>query len=485
MVKIEIIDQVNCHISGLPNPLYLKLKKFLSYPVPGAFQTVAYQLKYWDGREPLIEDGFTFNYLLDDIGEFLENHGYNFEDIDYIDNRSCDIPFDEICPITDTFLIQETGKKLRDLQVDLINSAIIERKGIFDAATNAGKSLVVLGICKVFDPYIKTVTIVPTSYLANQLEKDFKGSSLSFCKLDSSVKIKNREKAIKNHQHIIITSKLFLNCVEYFKDSEYAILYDEVHKLGDVMFDKLRFDMNHCPVRFGLTGTVPKDKLKRMKTFSVIGAGPLKKVSVNELIKKGYASKFEVKLYATEHPSFYKEFHGTDEFGRFKDDLVWDIEDGYLNSNKDRLNVVFDFIKSLPPKNTLILSRPDVAKFIAKGLGVEYITQDTSEEKRRELFSKFPVNDDFVLPASFETASTGISVNEIYRLILIDVGKNETYFMQGIGRALRLDGVINEAEVIDIYSNTKYSIRHKNDRVKAYRREKFEFEEIKEFLFVA
>lgn len=58
----------------------------------------------------------------------------------------------------------------------------------------------------------------------------------------------------------------------------------------------------------------------------------------------------------------------------------------------------------------------------------------------------------------------------------LDVGKNETYILQGIGRGLRLDGVHNSIELIDIHARTKYSMRHLKERLKIYKNESYEAE---------
>jgi hypothetical protein len=47
--------------------------------------------------------------------------------------------------------------------------------------------------------------------------------------------------------------------------------------------------------------------------------------------------------------------------------------------------------------------------------------------------------------------------------------------MQSIGRGIRLDGVVNKVDVIDISSNMKYGIKHRKERQKLYNTENLPF----------
>jgi len=107
-------------------------------------------------------------------------------------------------------------------------------------------------------------------------------------------------------------------------------------------------------------------------------------------------------------------------------------------------------------------------------LGSDLIVDETPTSERKEMFTKFD-DSDYTLVASFGTSGTGLSINRIFRVILIDVGKNETYIKQSIGRGLRLDGDRNEVEIIDISSNTKYAKKHRKSRIKVYERDEYNY----------
>lgn len=336
-----------------------------------------------------------------------------------------------------------------------------------------------LGISKALDPYTKSVVVVPDENLAKQTFKDYDKSDLSVLLMTPKIKPKDREKAIKDHRHIILTSKLFMNCIEYFKKEHFALLLDEVHKVcGDVMLDILRFDVPHWQIRIGLTGTVPKDKLKKTKIFCHLGGDIILKVSPRELQDEGHASTVSIKMIKCVHRELEDLFQEMYEMkdGNGNRGYDWSVEQDYLWSNKDRAAAIAEYINSLDKTNTLILCHPQFGQMLAPLVSEQgCINDEVHPDTRLEWLSGFDTKKDHYLVASFGTASTGLSYNHIYRVILIDVGKNFSYILQSIGRAMRLDGVHNHADVIDISSNMLYSNRHQKEREKIYKDEKFDY----------
>ncbi len=472
MIDLMLIDEVNCSIDGLtPKEISYIISK-TELPVPGAFTTAAYKMKTWNGKESLFsEDGLFFQHMIPDVLDVLEELGYDLDqDINLIDHRSNYGPFD-IPLVGDDYLKKETGYYLREHQKDAINAVIVEQKGMIDFATNAGKTVITLGISKAFDSYMGSLVVVPSENLVKQTYKDYAKSDLNAFAMTKNVKPKDRAKKFKEHRHIIITSKLLLNCLEYVSEKPYVLLYDEAHVMGDVIMNALRLDLSECPVRVGLTGTVPKDKLKRQKVFSHLGGKVLGKVTAKYLIDKQYASSTEIDTFRTSHPEM-------EELSLDSKEWTWELEEKYLGTHNGRIEAIASFIQSLDIKNTLVLCHPELGKRLSKYFNGRMIIDATSTDTREEWFAEFDNADDVFLCGSFGCAATGISVNRIKRLILIDAGKNETIVKQGIGRGLRLDGEANELEVIDVSAKTKYSDRHYKERMKLYKSEKYEYNEI-------
>ncbi|MDA3807006.1 MAG: DEAD/DEAH box helicase family protein [Thiomicrorhabdus sp.] len=479
-ITLTLLDEVNCHFGNLTEHQIETIIKKTKIADKSGFMSVAYKLGQWDGRTSYFgEDGFTFIYMIDQVLDILEDElRINIEKIKIIDERS-DSKLPTLPLIDEKWLIKESGFNLREHQVEAINSGAQNKRGTINAATNAGKTLICLGISKLLDPHIKTVVIVPSAMLAQQTFDDYAKSDLSVLLLNPKIAVKKREEAIKSHRHVIVTTKLFINCVEHFKDDEWAMMYDEVHTYGDVIAEIMRFDIAHWENRLGLTGTFPKDKLKAQKINNHFNGGVLTKVSAKYMIDKGYSTKTSITLINTNHQEIEDIFDSM-EAGMYD----WSIEFDYMTSNVERIKAIADYIKSLDTKNTLILCHKALGVILDEYFEGKCIIDETPLKDRISAFDTFTDRDDYYQVATFGTSGTGISQNNMQRIVLIDVGKNETSILQGIGRGHRLDGKTNELEVIDICSNTKYAQRHKLARKTIYKRESFKYTDSDNFILV-
>ena len=474
-IKIKIVDEVNCVFEGLTVNELKKIIKETEIPVKGAFMSPAFKTKNWNGKESLFDpDGVAFQYMIPQVVDILIKMGVNIDrDIELVDEREVFVDLSKIDKVDENFLENELGFKLREHQISIINSGITEKTGIFDAATNAGKSAICLALSKKYDGVIPSLIIVPSEYLANQTYAVYKKSNLNVSYITKDIKPKDRKKVIEDSDHIVITSKLFLNCKEYFVDKPYVLLVDEVHQFGEMLANAIRSELRNCPVRIGMSGSIPKDRFKKEFIFCHFNGGIIDYVGVDYLTEKGYAAKTDIKMFITEDLEI-------DLASQQSKKWSWDLEYSYLSSNKNRIRTISEFIKSFDLKNSLILCHPEFGKQLVTYFDTDFICDETPQERRIELLNKFDTEDDAYVFASFGTTGTGVSKDRIYRLIIIDIGKNDTYIKQGIGRAIRLDGVYNEVDVIDISSDTKYSKIHRRDRIKLYKADKHQFEIIEE-----
>lgn len=253
------------------------------------------------------------------------------------------------------------------------------------------------------------------------------------------------------------------------------VVVGNCHELGEEFAHFMRTALGDCPVRIGLTGTVPNKKLKRAMVENHIGGPVLDIVSTHYLMSNNYVSQSYIDMYQTIHPEI-------EELSDTKDENQWnfDIEARYLSTHKGRIEAIAEFIKSFEPTNTLILCHPETGRNLAPYFGDRMITDETPLSQREEWIARFDDENDFYLPASYGTIGTGVSIDRIFRMFMIDVGKNEVYIRQGFGRGLRLDGERNECHVVDISARTKYSARHRKDRKRILKREKIPFTEISE-----
>jgi superfamily II DNA or RNA helicase len=250
---------------------------------------------------------------------------------------------------------------------------------------------------------------------------------------------------------------------------------------GETLQDALRFDTPNFPIRIGLTGSFPKCKLKSTKIMCHLGGGILDKVEPQDMKNIGATSKEIIKIVRTTHPEIDGIFDELKTNGMYD----WSVEQDYYLSNKDRAVAIGDYIMSLPKSNTLVLCHANFGVILGKYLSMPMINDDVDVSTRAEYFSMFDKgNDDHIQLASFGCAATGISVNTIHRVILIDIGKNRTYILQSIGRGLRKSDHQEHVDVIDIYADMKYGNKHKIERVAIYKEKNFDYTDTDEIITI-
>jgi superfamily II DNA or RNA helicase len=406
--------------------------------IPAARHTAAFKMKVWDGKESQFEDdGSTKFFMLDKVLPILESQGYNIE---IVDNRK-EIEFvpDKI----DELFLHDFGIGLRYYQINSVNKVIDHEKGILELPTSAGKTIITGAIAKAYDQSYRTIIIVPSENLVNQTYADVSAYDLDVGKITGKVTGKKRD-AMWDKRHLVITWQTLNRNRTHLKNYD-VVLFDECHEIGDVMYEILAKDLAHAHIRVGLTGTVPDDKHKAGLIKSHLGGDVLYSIDPKELMDQDYISTVEIELVPTQHLIDLPN----------KNKLEWDTESKYLNKNIDRIKAISDRIKKLQETlngNILILSFPEIGKAIAKELGTDFIDKDVDTDVRESYYKKYDKEINYTLNATFRTVGTGISINNIQYVFLIDVGKNKTRVLQSIGRGLRKDGIDNHLKVFDIYS---------------------------------
>lgn len=433
--KLYIFDEVNVAFEGLQEKHIDEIIKRTKLPVKGAHMTAAYKLKLTDGKESnFFDNGSTFFFMLDKVLPIVcDDFGYDVEIEDC--RKSLKHTYDHI----DENFVTIDGNSLYDFQVNAVNEVIDNEKGVIEVSTSGGKSFIGSTIIKVFQRELDFITIVPSETLVKQMYETYSHIGLDVGHITKTMSKKKRDEEWSK-KHVICTWQLLKNNKSKLKRFG-GFIYDEAHVMGDVMFRILADELSHALVRVGMTATLPKkDKYKTEKILCRIGNGALITVKPKELQDKKIISTCDIEMYPIKH---------------YMDDIEewdWDLEEQYLLNNKDRLKVIADFIKNLDDTKTLILCFKQSVQALSKLTGLDYIHGDVKESIRQEYYTKFKTIDGYKLLATYDTVGTGLSINEIERLLLIDAGKNDIRIVQGIGRGLRKDGKRNHLKVMDLYS---------------------------------
>lgn len=449
--KISIENEVSCFITGLaPEHTNLLWQKF-GIMVEGAIFQPAVKLGRWDGKIRFFEPtGKTYNRLLPEIIPILAELEYEF---DIKDKRAYIAPPEERAHEgMFSHCIGYGGKpvEVRPYQVDCINALVEEGSGFVIAGTGAGKSLMTAGLCEIYGRKgYKTLTIVPSGDLVDQTAKAFR-----MCKMDVGEYSGGKKEMDK--QHVVATWQSLQNNPHAMKLFQMVVV-DEAHGAkADVIKSLISDYGGHIAFRFGVTGTFPKPPIDQMNLKTTIGR-ILKTVTSKWLIENGYLAEVEIDLLETQEHVDLPDYSAEKAFlARAEDRIEWLAKDIY-----DQM---------IKYGNTLVLvNSVSFGRKLAKAVpGSTFLSGESENDLRQEHYSMFEDHDDVIVIATSGIASTGISIDRIFCLYLVDAGKSFIKAIQSIGRGLRKGHDKNKVYVKDVSSSLKYSKKHRKDRIKWY-----------------
>ena len=472
--KLIIKDEVNVKFEGLAVETRRKIVNKLKFDLPYARHMPAFKLGRWDGTVSFFGIGGN-GYLahLDVALPIVENDGY---DIEVIDQRIApNLEFDKI---TENYWADqgktwpkghpEEGKPivLRDYQYDVVNKFLENPQALQEVATGAGKTITTATLSHLCEPYGRTMVIVPNKSLVTQTEEDYVNLGL-----DVGVYFGDRKELGKTHtictwQSLNILDKkskdyeAALTLAEFI-DGVSAIIIDEVHQAkADVLKKLLTVNFRNAPIRWGLTGTVPKEKWEFQGILA--GIGPvINNVSAHDLQEKGVLANLDIQILQSKD---------IETFRNYAEEYTW------LVTDSKRLDWIGDHInKIIKDGNTLVLvNRIDTGKKLLERLpDATFIRGDVKLDDRKEQYDEIKTSDGKIIIATYGVAAVGINIPRIFNLVLIEPGKSFIRVIQSIGRGIRKAEDKDFVQIWDMTSTCKYAKRHLTERKRFYREAKY------------
>lgn len=450
---IRIHDEVYCQVTGLEPQDQEFLEHKFAIAVEGAFFMPAYKLGRWDGKIKFFEKtGKVYWRLLDEIVPYLE--GWNYEIIVEDERKTASLITTRIDSDWFQRIPGMTLKVvLRPYQVDAVNAALTSTTGFIEAATGSGKTWMVAGLASVLNAEERRViVIVPSSDLVEQTAATFRLGQLD-------VGIYSGSKKDVHHMTVVATWQALQNNPMIVEDFD-AVIIDEAHgATAKTIGELMNIHGRNIPYRWGFTGTMPKPKLDQMTLRGSLGE-VLYKISAADLMRMGYLAELEIEPIQIIDDKIDEEFPD------------YSSEKTFLSKSPDRLDLIADLIisKAQTYGNTLVL-----VNSIKQGKQLQKLIKDSvflhgadENDVRAEWYSTFEKRDDLIVIATSGIASTGISIDRVFCLFMIDAGKSFVKCIQSIGRSLRLGHDKTKAHCCDVHSNLKWSMKHWRERKKYY-----------------
>lgn len=473
---LHIKDEVNVKIEGLDLNMRRRLMNLFKYEIPGARYMPAVRLGRWDGTVSFFQmGGSTYINLLPQILPELERGGY---DIDLNDTREYSTKF-EFAKVDENSYSDTLWPKghpaagqpiqLRDYQVEIINNFLDNPQCIQEVATGAGKTIMTAALSKSVEAYGRSIVIVPNKSLVTQTEADYVNMGLDVGVFFGDRKEFGRQHTICTWQSLNVLLKNTRNQVADISIGEFiedvvCVMVDEVHMAkADALKTLLTTVFAHVPIRWGLTGTIPKEEYEQVSLYCSIG-NVMGKLSASELQEAGHLAQCKVNIVQLIDHS---------EYSNYQSELK------YLLEQPDRLDYIASMIEQIRTSgNTLILVDRIHAgtKLTERIQGAVFVSGGTKAQDRKQEYDEVADSSDKVIVATYGVASVGINIPRIFNLVLLEPGKSFVRVIQSIGRGIRKAEDKDHVEIWDITSTCKFAKRHLTKRKSFYRDANYPFE---------
>jgi len=471
--KNEIYLKVECE-----SHIMYELSDQFTFDVPGAKFMPQFRSKHWDGKIRLFntQTGEIYIGLLDKLISFCDNHNYKFE---FKENKYYGLPGEMDNSISmegvKDYMKSICSHEPRDYQIQGVYDALKYQRKLLLSPTASGKSLMIYSVVRYFvERGMNVLLVVPTTSLVEQMYKDFEDygwNAEEYCHrvYGGSERVSDKHVTISTWQSIYKLDKI------YFKDFN-VVIGDEAHQFKSKSLISIMSKLHDAKYRFGFTGTLDGSQTHKLVLEGLFGP-TYKLIKTDELIKKGYLSKLNIKVLLLKH-----------EGQKFND---YEEEVQYLITNNSRNKFIKNLTLDLKGNTLVLFNRVSthgepLYELINKDKGENrkvFFIHGGVDTEERELVRKITEEEsDAIIVASYGTFSTGINIRNLHNIVFASPSKSRIRNLQSIGRVLRKGKEKVSATLYDIAdditSNSKrnYTLNHLVERIKIYNEENFDYE---------
>ena len=223
--------------------------------------------------------------------------------------------------------------------------------------------------------------------------------------------------------------------------------------------------MAKLPIRWGLTGTVPKEPADAVSLKCSLGP-TIGKLSASELQDQGVLANCHVNIVQLIDHAEYKDYQSelkylTETVGRIA--FVAKL----INAIKEGGNTLI-LVDRIATGKLLQIELSTVFSLLSDKPDVVFVSGSTKSAARKEEYDEIATSTNKVLIATYGVAAVGINVPRIFNLVLFEPGKSFVRVIQSIGRGIRKAQDKESVNIYDITSTCKFSKRHLASRKKFY-----------------
>lgn len=454
----------------------MELQEHFTFFVPGYRFIPKFKEKRWDGKIRLFNrlNKCIYHGLRDEVVQYAQKHSYPVIDDTISKNEFSPEEAEEFLQLIQ---LDRTRFKDRDYQINAFLYAIRHQRMLLLSPVASGKSLIIYLICRYLlekELVKKLIIMVPTIALVEQMTKDFieYGWDEKWIHKIYAGKSKDTLKPVT----ISTWESLFRLPDKYFHQFE-AVVGDEAQEFKSTETKGILERLIYAKYRIGTTGSMHDAKTHKLVLQGLFG--PLIQfVTTKQLMDRGDISKLKIKCVVLHHDL---------ESRKIVEHLNYDQEIAFLISNNKRNQFIKKLAISLKGNTLILFKRIEKHGKVLydlinnNGKKVYYISGETEIEEREMIRGLLEKVHDAILIASTGTFSRGSNVKNLHNVIFSHPTKDKIKTLQSIGRSLRLHDDKEQAILYDLADNFKYgrheniTMKHFKERLKLYRKEKFDF----------
>jgi superfamily II DNA or RNA helicase len=358
---------------------------------------------------------------------------------------------------------------LRDYQTEIINEFLANPQCIQEVATGAGKTVMTAALSHSVSAYGRSIVIVPNKSLVTQTEKDYINLGLDTGVFFGDRKEFGRQHTICTWQSLNVLLKNTKNqtadiTIGEFLEDVVCVIVDEVHMAkADALKTLLTGVMSQVPIRWGLTGTIPKEDFEFQALH--VSLGPVvSRLAAAELQDRGVLAQCHVNIVQlVDHV----------EYTNYQSELK------YLLEESGRLDTMASVIREVNTTgNTLVLvDRISAGQELVARLGdrAVFVSGATKAKDRQDHYDEVAESTDKIIVATYGVAAVGINIPRIFNLVLVEPGKSFVRVIQSIGRGIRKAEDKDFVQIWDITSTCRFAKRHLTKRKAFYKEARYPF----------
>ncbi len=326
--------------------------------------------------------------------------------------------------------------------------------------------------------YKPALIIVPTTSLVHQMESDFKsyGAKPQTCNV---MKIyEGQDTCPAGYDVVVSTWQSIYNFPKEWFENFGVIIGDEAHQFQAKSLTTIMKKTPNIKYKFGFTGTLDGSLCNELILEGLFGP-VVQLVTTSELIEQNYLSQFRIKCIVLKYDdASRKEVSKLD----YQKEIEW------LFLNERRNNFIKNLALSLEGNTLLLFRYVDLhGKILYNSIKEEakcpvyYVSGEIEGTAREEIRKIVETHGTSIIVASIGVFSTGVNIVHLHNIISGAPLKSRIRILQSIGRGLRVSEKKQVCTLFDIsddliWKNKKnFTIRHFQERIQLYNKEKFSY----------